>query len=92
MKFVAVLIVLMMVISSSFAIQRKALMDEKHGQDQRQPVVKGLQGEAPNKDTNAFGYSGNGVSNHHGIPRQYYNDWGSNPKGDGGNNDDNGTG
>ncbi|KAF9603366.1 hypothetical protein IFM89_035611 [Coptis chinensis] len=89
MKLVVILVVLLAV-NSCFAIHRKVLMDELHGQDHgQQPLVKGLESE----EVSTYSSSGNGVSNnHHGIPRQYYNDWGSSPKGDSGNNDDNGSG
>ncbi|KAJ4969599.1 hypothetical protein NE237_002698 [Protea cynaroides] len=61
MKCVAVLLVLMMV-SSCMAIQRKEFFEKAVGED-------------GDKEGSTDGNHGSRINNHHGIPRQDFNNW-----------------
>ncbi|CAK9138734.1 unnamed protein product [Ilex paraguariensis] len=66
MRYLSLALVLMM-LSSCLAINRKALMAEMHGHEQRQLV----------EDDGGIGfeYSGSGVNNHHEIHRKDFNNY-----------------
>nr|DAD26754.1 TPA_asm: hypothetical protein HUJ06_028222 [Nelumbo nucifera] len=84
MKLLALLLVLLMV-NFSMAVQRKALTDEVQSQEGRQLVNNEIDDEQDADKNNVAGYSGGGINNHHSIPRQYFDNYGSSPKGEDGN-------
>lgn len=89
MKQVMVLFLVVMMVSSSFAVLRREVLGGVSGQEQRQHAEKGKAVEG--QKGKAY-YPEQSIDNHHSIPRQYYNDWGGSSHGDNGNNGDDGNG
>ncbi|XP_042475250.1 uncharacterized protein LOC122057265 [Macadamia integrifolia] len=88
MKSIAVLLLLMMMVSSCMAIQRKALLKETYGQAQQgQQLSEKAMGVKGEEEESKSGYPGSGSStdNHHGIPRQDFNSWAGTPGDNSGN-------
>ncbi|KAJ9694426.1 hypothetical protein PVL29_010088 [Vitis rotundifolia] len=79
MKIIAVLFILML--CCRLAASGGGGRDEMDGEEQGKHVD-----EKESRKVGGYPES-NHVDNHHGIPRQYYHDWGSSPVGgDGGSN------
>lgn len=72
-KFVAVILVGMLVVGTCFAEHRRGVLGGVYGQEQRQRARKGKNIEGYYKEINSFKFPERSVDNHHSIPRQYYN-------------------
>ena len=87
MKLLVLFLVVMMVSSSCMAGPRRAMIGGIYGQEeQRHHVGKGKAVEG--KRNTVEGSSEKNIDNHHNIPRQKYEDWGSNSPDNGDNGDD----
>lgn len=73
-KFVAVILVGMVVVGTCFAEQRRGVLGGVYGQEQRQHAKKGKNIEGYYKEKTSVKFPKSSVDNHHSIPRQYYND------------------
>ncbi|XVE76168.1 hypothetical protein DITRI_Ditri12bG0151300 [Diplodiscus trichospermus] len=76
----------MMVSSSCMGGPRRAMIGGIYGQEQRHHVRKGKAVEARrNRVEDSLNKN---IDNHHNIPREKYNDWGSNSPDNGDSGDD----
>ncbi|KAJ4978480.1 hypothetical protein NE237_009260 [Protea cynaroides] len=82
----AVLLVLMMMVSSCMAVHRKILVKEIHGQTQQGQQLFEKAAEVEGKKEGSTGvYPESTINNHHSIPRQDFNNWTGSPGDDSGN-------
>lgn len=81
--------VLMMVGSSCWAMNRKTQMKEMHGQKQEHPMQEWADGKTTGQEMNPLGYSESSPTNHHSIPRQQFGNWNNGPSHGAGGDGDN---
>ena len=82
MKLLAVLLLVLVLTSSCLAVPMRGLSGGTFRQEQGFHVGKG---KAVTVAESKAEYSDSNVENHHNIPRQYYNDHGSDSQGGNGN-------
>lgn len=95
MKLIAILLAGVMV-CSCFAAPRRALMSEMQGKERL--LTESSRVSVPAeiefmKEKESFGHpDSSSIYNHHNIPRQDYNQWGSNSNNNDGDGDKDGSG
>lgn len=94
MKLLVVFLVVMMVSSGCMGgtSPRRAMIGGIYGQEQRHDHVGKGKASEGRRNRVEDSWPAKNINNHHNIPRQKYDDWGSNSPDNGDDNGDDGSG